>query len=313
MTTVLAALAFGTAAHSASFLSRSGTIAIAASCPAAPLTGECPNVPGSQPLIPIGSYPLVQDWKLYQPGLTLTSYIGSASTGYGGAIGNIYPDGLTPALQVGAFTIPDARGQYAVSYGLAAAAYAYTYTGTSAVALPLVGNINFDVLFAAPTTLALNYSFGSATMRMAVTTPNLFANPGTAPDSVVCGNPDVLAAGYATGGVGGFANGFAAKSFNFALDLTNGCDGQPMMLNPGQSVYIYTYLNAYAQRGATVDATHSFHVNLAPGTPPAVAAALQSGLTLHANVPEPASWAMMIAGFGLVGSAARRRRMASLA
>ncbi|MGL4542109.1 MAG: PEPxxWA-CTERM sorting domain-containing protein, partial [Polymorphobacter sp.] len=81
----------------------------------------------------------------------------------------------------------------------------------------------------------------------------------------------------------------------------------PMMLNPGQSIYIYTYLETYAQRGATVDATNSFHVNLAPGTPPAVAAALQRGLTLHANVPEPSSWAMMIAGFGLVGGAMRRR------
>ncbi|WP_310497942.1 PEPxxWA-CTERM sorting domain-containing protein [Sandarakinorhabdus sp.] len=31
-----------------------------------------------------------------------------------------------------------------------------------------------------------------------------------------------------------------------------------------------------------------------------------------ANVPEPASWAMLIAGFGLVGATARRRRMTSV-
>ncbi|MGH6996745.1 MAG: PEPxxWA-CTERM sorting domain-containing protein, partial [Phenylobacterium sp.] len=30
-------------------------------------------------------------------------------------------------------------------------------------------------------------------------------------------------------------------------------------------------------------------------------------------VPEPATWAMMIAGFGIVGSAVRRRRPAALA
>ena len=30
------------------------------------------------------------------------------------------------------------------------------------------------------------------------------------------------------------------------------------------------------------------------------------------NVPEPSSWAMLIAGFGLVGAAARRRRMTSV-
>ncbi|WP_310475321.1 PEPxxWA-CTERM sorting domain-containing protein [Sandarakinorhabdus sp.] len=33
-----------------------------------------------------------------------------------------------------------------------------------------------------------------------------------------------------------------------------------------------------------------------------------SGLTIGSAVPEPASWAMLIAGFGLVGAAARRRR-----
>ncbi len=33
-----------------------------------------------------------------------------------------------------------------------------------------------------------------------------------------------------------------------------------------------------------------------------------SGLTIGSAIPEPASWAMLIAGFGLVGAAARRRR-----
>lgn len=34
---------------------------------------------------------------------------------------------------------------------------------------------------------------------------------------------------------------------------------------------------------------------------------------LGSYVPEPASWAMMIAGFGLVGTAARKRRRLSAA
>ena len=39
---------------------------------------------------------------------------------------------------------------------------------------------------------------------------------------------------------------------------------------------------------------------------------LQSS-TLQAGVPEPASWAMMLVGFGLAGSAVRRRRTAAVA
>lgn len=37
-----------------------------------------------------------------------------------------------------------------------------------------------------------------------------------------------------------------------------------------------------------------------------------SGLSIGAAVPEPATWAMLISGFGLVGFAARRRREASV-
>ncbi|QMW24568.1 PEPxxWA-CTERM sorting domain-containing protein [Sandaracinobacteroides saxicola] len=46
------------------------------------------------------------------------------------------------------------------------------------------------------------------------------------------------------------------------------------------------------------------------GLPPV---ALLDGVSLTAAVPEPATWAMLIAGFGLVGMAARRRGRASFA
>jgi PEP-CTERM motif len=52
--------------------------------------------------------------------------------------------------------------------------------------------------------------------------------------------------------------------------------------------------------------TLSFLAQGGPGGLPPVA--LLDGVSLTANVPEAATWVMLIAGFGLVGAAARRRR-----
>ena len=56
------------------------------------------------------------------------------------------------------------------------------------------------------------------------------------------------------------------------------------------------------------DAWHIKH--LGPVSPPAVV--IEAPASVGA-VPEPASWAMMVAGFGLVGGAVRRRSMARVA
>jgi hypothetical protein len=48
-----------------------------------------------------------------------------------------------------------------------------------------------------------------------------------------------------------------------------------------------------------------------PASTPPTGAVLRinTGLTTIAGVPEPESWALLTAGFGVVGSMARRRRM----
>ena len=55
----------------------------------------------------------------------------------------------------------------------------------------------------------------------------------------------------------------------------------------------------------------SFLSNGTPAGQPPVA--LLDGVKLAAAVPEPASWAMMIGGFGMIGAALRRSRRAQLA
>ena len=57
--------------------------------------------------------------------------------------------------------------------------------------------------------------------------------------------------------------------------------------------------------------TLRFWANGGPGGVPPFS--LLDNVSLQAAVPEPASWAMLIAGFGLVGAAARRRRSTEIA
>jgi hypothetical protein len=54
--------------------------------------------------------------------------------------------------------------------------------------------------------------------------------------------------------------------------------------------------NLWTENGFISRVEFSYELGLAPG-----------------GVPEPASWAMLIAGFGLTGAAMRRRRTAALA
>jgi hypothetical protein len=58
--------------------------------------------------------------------------------------------------------------------------------------------------------------------------------------------------------------------------------------------------------GGTSEVLSFLAIGTPYGQPPVV---LLDGVSLQAAVPEASTWAMLIAGFGLVGAAARRRRM----
>lgn len=143
-------------------------------------------------------------------------------------------------------------------------------------------------------------SGGFASPLSLVNQPYLFGQGYGCDDYQALGGPGPRALSFATRSLtGGEANIGIAQ---------NNCEEQTLTLYRGDQFVIGSYVQLIANRGGFIDATGTFNLGLAPDTGEANAAAFRSGVVLGAaGVPEPATWACMIIGFGLTGGALRRR------
>jgi hypothetical protein len=136
----------------------------------------------------------------------------------------------------------------------------------------------------------------------------VFGSPGSITGflpSTACGTAGVLAYSGVTMGTAAAGPGAVTGSLNTA------CGGGSIMLQPGQSYVLFAQLQTVANRNGFMDATNTIKVQLAEELAPEVRdSLLQNVVSARSLVPEPASWAMLIAGFGLVGATMRRRRAA---
>lgn len=122
-----------------------------------------------------------------------------------------------------------------------------------------------------------------------------------------CGVAGVLGVGSNSGVLSGGEATYSAT--------TSACAPGSLTLTPGQTVLVVVGLQLPVNRGGFVDASHTFTTglgqNLTPEQQTLITESLQSAISQGAvvtGVPEPASWAMLIAGFGLTGATLRRRR-----
>ena len=133
--------------------------------------------------------------------------------------------------------------------------------------------------------------------------------------------------GFALGGAGVTASAHGSNGFNgtgviipFAFDTTNGGGPNAVVdpLNQHSVAIRFLPLGTYfldlqvtvsAQLGA-VDFTHSFHPFIVPldGVTVTEVTGLMPIGPLVSGVPEPETYAMLLAGLGLLGFAARRRK-----
>jgi hypothetical protein len=87
------------------------------------------------------------------------------------------------------------------------------------------------------------------------------------------------------------------------------CGEQTLTISQGDQFVIAAFAQVIATRDGFVDATGTFNVGFDPAMGEANVAAFRSGVRLGLSaLPEPASWAMMVGGFGLLGGAMRRRQ-----
>lgn len=309
------------------FTSRSGSTALVATCPSVALGAVCTPgyVLGSNDFGPgvVGT----EDYNPNQFGLDSHSYAilrpapGSLSNGSAIAFSVTDPASDLPVLKTGAFTRQNELGRYATSYSFMSTLSAFTYTGTEALPLSLIGSIDYRLDFA-----PIDYgnplgagsfpgSVGGIKARLVIGTESLYQGVTLSPDALVCGAAGVLASAGAESTYSGYYSGWGGTSQNLSLglDASTACSGGgPVIIQPGDNFYVYAFLQTLAVQGATVDATNSFHVIFSPDTPQSVIDAFSAGAQA-VGVPEPASWTLLIAGFGLTGAAMRRRRIVSVA
>ncbi len=192
----------------------------------------------------------------------------------------------------------------------------FVYTGAAATAFALTATLDFTssgapVAAATPMDVAAPEVAGEGFTYVSIglLDPSAVTGLVTATDIInfgfsnACGDPGVIGrvdfrfASPAAGAGGGM------------LTLSTGCDGNPIMLTPGQEILAFLLQQTPTNRGGFVDATHTLTLGLGNDLSAAQKTALLDGLiSARSAVPEPASWAMLITGFALAGTAMRRRR-----
>lgn len=199
---------------------------------------------------------------------------------------------------------------------LAAAAPAAALTGTAAWEFDAPGFLNsnnnwsFGAAFTVNTTLKI---IGLGTFSDGAT-PNSLVNL-YACDSLGCDTTGALIASATITGTGTTIGNFVFASIT-AVTLDPGSGYLVVGTMPSGNLYAYDTVGFATDPRVNYTAfTDRFVDNLDAAFDPVNQASTSNGywgpnlLIAGAGVPEPASWAMLIAGFGLAGAMMRRRRV----
>lgn len=290
----------------------SGAVITNRNCPASSdscivMTGDGPRFTGDrlQPHQYFGGY---------GQGLSATrNLLGGAS----GSADVSFGDDYLPTIRLGTVAGAETRtGSSATTFR------SFTYAGDVAIDFAIRGDLHFLTSGDIAGVFPANEFTGDGTLNVvlalmrvdAITSVFSGASSGidiissTATSFPDCGGAGVLAVSSYN------STGVAGGEYNQSFGLSEACSGGAIRLNPGESFAVIASLQAISNRGGYIDATHTFRVSydeentFFAGTTESVGEGfLSRTVAVGAAVPEPATWALMIGGFGLAGTALRRR------
>lgn len=154
----------------------------------------------------------------------------------------------------------------------------------------------------------------SGTVALYVNSPSAFAHLDGGSSALEIFNTFRSLAGADCLGAG-FANSYGTTGeTTVTAAASGGCgSGGRLTINPGQTFVVSAFMQAVANRGGELDALHTLDVHFdlentfVAGTNTRVDAAAFTADLQAAAIPEPATWALLIGGFGAAGSLLRRR------
>ena len=204
--------------------------------------------------------------------------------------------------------------------GSGEAYYAFTWNGSDGKALSLTTSLEILASRASPAGNSVTaegagegLAGGSAYVnRLSIFDASYFArnffNQGGAFTGGFLSKDCASAGGGMLGDVS--LSGLGSGSAISASGTTSECSEGSLHLNRGQGFVVASNLSLFTNRGGFLDASHTARVGFDPNLSAEDVQELKAGLVLGAAaaVPEPATWAMMIGGFGMAGAMLRRRR-----
>lgn len=234
--------------------------------------------------------------------------------GASGVAGTSFDAGYLPTVKVGSQAGATTRT------GASATAFrTYTYTGDRAINLALAGSIHFVTSGSA----VQGDGNGQGNLNvildvLPVSALSVFSDASDGADII---SDPVTGADCSSGAIaaGSFTSiGLGAGEYRQPVSLSQTCAGGAITINPGDSFVVLATVQAISNRGGSIDATHTFSV----AYDPVLTVFADNGESVGAGflesaivspVPEPATWALMIGGFAMLGAATRRRRSAAFA